>query len=172
MEGTSAIPLQLQTSMIGVHKRCTHGREQIYCKECGGSQVCPHGRRRSFCKECVGGAICKHLRRRQQCSICSPENVYKLYKTTAVKRNYAFTITFQEFKDIVSSPCFYCGEKDDPRGIDRQDNTVGYVLGNSRPCCKVCNRMKSSRTESDFVKACCRISAHVVLQGLIHVVEE
>ena len=41
---------------MGGHKKCKHGRQRWYCKECGGGGICEHGRRRSQCKECGGGS--------------------------------------------------------------------------------------------------------------------
>jgi 5-methylcytosine-specific restriction endonuclease McrA len=35
-------------------------------------------------------------------------------------------------------------------GIDRVDNTKGYTIENSRPCCFRCNQAKSSMTEQEF----------------------
>ena len=38
-------------------KRCPHGKQKHYCKECGGSQICPHERIKRYCKECGGKQI-------------------------------------------------------------------------------------------------------------------
>ena len=42
---------------MGGHKKCKHGRQRWYCKECGGGGICEHGRRRSRCKECGGSSL-------------------------------------------------------------------------------------------------------------------
>jgi hypothetical protein len=36
-------------------------------------------------------------------------------------------------------------------GIDRVDNEIGYVRGNSAPCCTICNRMKRELSYSGFL---------------------
>jgi hypothetical protein len=36
-------------------------------------------------------------------------------------------------------------------GIDRINSAHGYVPGNVVPCCKVCNFMKQSLTQSEFI---------------------
>jgi arginine decarboxylase-like protein len=44
-------------------------------------------------------------------------------------------------------------------GIDRWDNSRGYFADNVVPCCKDCNRAKSTRTPRDFVEGCRAIAA-------------
>ena len=84
---------------------------------------------------------------------------YGAYKKSAKIRNYSFELTKEQFKEIVVQPCIYCGKEltQEKRskssngtfkytGIDRYDNTKGYTLENSVPCCKVCNRIKTNMT--------------------------
>ena len=35
-------------------------------------------------------------------------------------------------------------------GVDRVDNTKGYSVDNSVPCCKFCNTAKHTMSEGDF----------------------
>lgn len=35
-------------------------------------------------------------------------------------------------------------------GIDRKNSSEGYTLGNSLPCCRVCNRAKSDMDYEEF----------------------
>jgi hypothetical protein len=51
-------------------KKCPHGRQKVYCKECGGGSICEHNRRRSHCKHCGGGSLCSHERIRSTCKDC------------------------------------------------------------------------------------------------------
>ena len=44
-------------------------------------------------------------------------------------------------------------------GIDRYDNTLGYTLENSVPCCKQCNRIKTDMAASEFAERLERIVA-------------
>lgn len=48
----------------------------------------------------------------------------------------------EEFKNIISKPCTYCG---DIRkiGLDRIDNSKGHIKTNVVPCCYECNTAKS-----------------------------
>lgn len=88
---------------------------------------------------------------------------YECYKKNALKRNYEFKLTKEEFKILVTQPCFYCGrektqEKRDKQnngsfkytGIDRYDNSKGYTTDNCVPCCKTCNMMKGTMTAIEF----------------------
>jgi len=43
-------------------------------------------------------------------------------------------------------------------GIDRIDNSKGYIEGNMVPCCKICNWMKSDKSSIDFIQKCKDIS--------------
>lgn len=63
----------------------------------------------------------------------------------ARNKNIAFTITFEDYLEIVKKPCEYCGHEL-PRtgsGLDRVVCSEGYEKHNVVPCCTVCNRVKS-----------------------------
>ena len=66
--------------------------------------------------------------------------------STARKDNEDFTITLEEYKVIVCQPCEYCGwtMANNGRGIERIDNSKGYVPGNCAPACGLCNSMKGN----------------------------
>lgn len=44
-------------------------------------------------------------------------------------------------------------------GIDRWDNSRGYLADNVVPCCKDCNRAKMTRPPREFVEGCRAIAA-------------
>ena len=73
-------------------------------------------------------------------------------------------IGLQTFKELVVQPCVYCGfeasnEVRDRRsrlvlrinGVDRIDNTKGYVEGNVAPSCRYCNAAKNDRKLKYFL---------------------
>lgn len=92
------------------------------------------------------------------------EALYSKYKTSAKTRNLEFTLSFQEFTDIVSKNCHYCNAPPSQSrksgrmntdccvysGIDRVDNTKGYVQGNCEPSCKQCNYAKRTLSIAEF----------------------
>jgi len=45
----------------------------------------------------------------------------------------------------ISKQCVYCGEKNDPRGLDRIFNNKGHLKNNVVPCCAICNTTRSDR---------------------------
>jgi hypothetical protein len=79
---------------------------------------------------------------------------YKTYYTKAHKRDYEFTLTEDFFLKIISSPCHYCAyfKEGEAVGIDRINNSIGYLPENCVPCCEVCNRMKSFYHPAFFVE--------------------
>jgi len=85
---------------------------------------------------------------------------YGRLKQTAATRNYELTISYDAFSKIIASPCLYCGEIDQRRGIDRINNSLGYTVENAAPCCKICNYMKKTLTTEDFLKHAKRIVLH------------
>lgn len=79
-------------------------------------------------------------------------------KGSAVKRNLEFLIDIDFYKDnIFDKECYYCGEKYDGMGIDRIDNTKGYIKDNCVPCCGKCNSMKQQMTFNEFIEHCNKI---------------
>jgi len=84
---------------------------------------------------------------------------YKSYFNGAVKRNYEFLITFEEFTDLISKPCYYCEEVNIVNGIDRVDNIKGYTIDNCKPSCKMCNVMKLDHPFDKFIEKCIKIAS-------------
>ena len=76
---------------------------------------------------------------------------YRTMKGSGIKRNYSVKISFDKFCKIVLNPCVYCGENKKRIGIDRIDNTKGYTIENSAPCCTTCNMMKKVMTVEEFI---------------------
>jgi hypothetical protein len=97
--------------------------------------------------------------------------LYLQCRQGANDRGYDFSITREEFAGIISKDCRYCGIKPFAtrgpewdrvvyNGVDREDNTRGYVLDNCVPCCKVCNVAKRSLTVEEFLTWVRRIYEH------------
>lgn len=84
-------------------------------------------------------------------------NLLLTYKKSARLRNIEFNLNNEEFYNMTKQNCYYC---DVPpaqikraklhygeylyNGIDRVDNTKGYINTNCVPCCKECNYNKVS----------------------------
>ncbi len=102
------------------------------------------------------------------------------YKNGARRGNREWHLTNQSFREMVTSPCFYCqsslenkitsGKQVTPEarewstfiytGIDRMDSRKGYSVDNCVPCCSTCNFMKRHLEISEFYKILRRIIKH------------
>jgi len=82
------------------------------------------------------------------------ENNYKIYKRNADIKNLTFTISYGDYVNIVEQNCYYCGivQERGFNGIDRKDQTKGYILENCVSCCKMCNYLKGSTSDDVFIK--------------------
>lgn len=65
-------------------------------------------------------------------------------------------IDFDTFSSLVKGKCYYCGQVGSNstgyNGIDRVDNSKGYIEGNVVSCCKQCNRAKGTESAELFRK--------------------
>lgn len=59
-----------------------------------------------------------------------------------------------QFMSFWNKPCFYCGLVVDPVGLDRVDNSKGYVYKNLVSCHYRCNIAKASMTRDEFIELC------------------
>lgn len=88
------------------------------------------------------------------------------YKTRAKKYSYEFELTKEQFKELISRECSYCGRQaggihgfenktNQPlvySGIDRKNPTIGYTIENSVPCCKQCNYGKHNLQYEEWTR--------------------
>lgn len=74
-----------------------------------------------------------------------PQRKYYDYRHNSNKRSREFALTFDQFMTFWQKPCRYCTEAIPTIGLDRLDNTKGYLLTNIVPCCSECNRIRSNK---------------------------
>ena len=85
------------------------------------------------------------------------------YRRNAVVRDYRWSLTKEYFEELTKQNCYYCGALPAQKyrqvnsngwyiynGIDRVDNSEGYVPSNVVPCCIKCNKMKGKLSENGF----------------------
>lgn len=82
---------------------------------------------------------------------------FVLGKRQAMRRKKEWLITIEEFKSIIANPCYYCNNKLGPpteigTGLDRLDNTKGYIISNIVSCCNFCNTIKSNKLSCSETK--------------------
>jgi 5-methylcytosine-specific restriction endonuclease McrA len=162
-------------------------KDSIVGKSFGKWKVLGYDKRREkWTVQCTCGHVGKHTRtdlvkgRSTQCMGCysrrlQPDEsafnaVWNDYVQQAKRRQLEWSLTREQARKIFSSSCFYCGivpsrVKTIPNGhgsfsfngIDRKNNSSGYVLKNCVPCCRICNFMKSDMSLADFLKHVRRI---------------
>lgn len=90
--------------------------------------------------------------------------LYENYSNNSKNRGISFELDKNSFREITKENCYYCGSKPSYimkskhktgtyiyNGIDRVDNTLGYVLENVVPCCGICNKAKMAMSREDFL---------------------
>ncbi len=53
-------------------------------------------------------------------------------------------------------------------GVDRYDNSMGYTLANSKPCCTFCNNAKHKYSISEFLSKINKIQRHQEKIGVVN----
>uniref|UniRef100_A0A6C0I7D7 Uncharacterized protein n=1 Tax=viral metagenome TaxID=1070528 RepID=A0A6C0I7D7_9ZZZZ len=98
---------------------------------------------------------------------------YQEYITSANKRCISFDVSIEEFATLVGSECAYCRYYNESEviGIDRVDNSIGYITSNVVGCCSVCNRMKNTHS-LEFFKEHVRKLYHTMIEDEEHEISE
>lgn len=91
----------------------------------------------------------------------TPKGKFSIYKNTAKERGINFELRYEDFLKFFDKDCHYCGEKIldcGGVGIDRVDNTKGYTLDNTVPCCRPCNIAKLTYTAEEYIERCIKVA--------------
>jgi hypothetical protein len=77
---------------------------------------------------------------------CTLSYKYSEARSECVRRKIQFLLSFDEYKEVATQPCYYCNSDQiyQGTGLDRVDNTMGYIITNVVSCCGTCNQMKSN----------------------------
>lgn len=147
-------------------------RHKWLCKcDCGNHHVVQQGNLISGGVKSCGCARYNHLKLPTE--EASFNRVFRYYKTNAIRKNQLFDLSKDQFRQICTQKCHYCGSEPKDffkrqndnghfffNGIDRKTNHEGYTLSNSLPCCRICNRAKSDMAYGDFIQYIERIKTH------------
>lgn len=118
-------------------------------------------------KKTISCGCVKRLRYRKEFGESSFNRLFRQYEKDAKRRNLKFILTKNDVKNLTKQNCFYCGKCPSQivkakqgnnvgygdyiyNGIDRIDNTKGYILDNCVPCCGDCNRSKRTLEFDEF----------------------
>jgi hypothetical protein len=80
-------------------------------------------------------------------------------KGEAKRRGFDFNLDLDSYASLISGKCHYMG-CDMPKsgsGLDRMDNSKGYVLGNVVPCCWSCNMIKGNTVSYEEMLAIAKL---------------
>jgi hypothetical protein len=80
---------------------------------------------------------------------------FSQYRNRAICLGLDFSISEFEYNDITKNNCYICGKLNSSKnenGIDRVDNSIGYILENARACCAECNYMKIDYNFDDMIR--------------------
>lgn len=99
-------------------------------------------RRREWVKNNPEKKSAQHRRYNQ-----SLKGRYNTSKGNAKRREKEFTLTFEQFCEVIEQPCHYCNNELGKKsitgvGLDRMNNSQGYIWGNVKSCCRSCNQIK------------------------------
>lgn len=106
----------------------------------------------------------KPSRNRKPDGVAARNSLHRIYKMSAAKRNLPFEISKDRFIFLIQQACESCGVppfkmyKSNYKncvpcfynGVDRIDNSQGYIEGNVRPFCFDCNQAKHNKSEEQF----------------------
>ena len=93
-------------------------------------------------------------------------------KQGAKTRGLSFELSTEEFRDLIQRNCFYCNEPPSEHangvltyksnGIDRLDNSIGYIKANCVTACASCNLAKGTKSVAEFLKWAVSVVHHSV----------
>lgn len=101
-------------------------------------------------------------------------------RQSAKSKKQEFALSLRDIENIVFQECFYCGAlpqrhikhtreiaevKVPVNGIDRYDNSKGYTIENSVPCCTECNYLKCDYHGLEFIKKIREMSRFLEIKG-------
>lgn len=155
-----------------------HNRTRWVCLcDCGKtvistSRALLHDNRKSC--GCLRIDMAKEKRKLPQMDASLPDGVaafnvlFGIYARNAMSRGFTFELSKELFRTLTKGSCYYCGAPPSKafnnsglcksqytyNGIDRVDNSIGYIPENCVSCCKLCNSMKSNYSYDEFVNKC------------------
>lgn len=94
---------------------------------------------------------------------------YGTYRLHASERGLTFDLTLEEFSTITSQKCHYCNEftiNKNYCGVDRVRNNEGYSLTNCVPCCTMCNLMKHTHNQQEWIEHMKKVLNNIKSKGI------
>jgi ATP-dependent Clp protease protease subunit len=137
------------------------------CISCGSDKNVRHQGPR--CVNCyrkeINPAILDRIKAYRKAKGATTTDRFHKGKTEAKLRKIVWNLSKEEFAELNSKPCFYCGGPLPTNGVglDRISNekTIGYVKENVVPCCGICNSIRGDKlTVSETIAAVHSVKEH------------
>lgn len=102
--------------------------------------------------------------------------LFDTYRRRSLEKGFSFDLSKEEFREMTSENCFYCGLEPKQKaakgmgicygeylynGIDRIDSKKGYSKDNIVPCCGQCNVAKNDYSYEEFLIWAKRLSGNL-----------
>jgi hypothetical protein len=136
---------EMREATVTRSKRSGNTREQRKCTGCGQffhltKENFPPGAGYGFayrCRPCANRKIQKWTR--------TGQGLLTACRKIDRRRGTANDLELEFIQaHIVGKPCYYCGSNQST-GVDRKDNTLGYLKSNVLPCCTSCNLLRGDK---------------------------
>ena len=112
------------------------------------------------------------------CGEASFRGLVGVYKRIAKGRGNEWGLTRDQARSLMRQPCHYCGVAPQQiyrnsktsngafvyNGIDRADNSLGYLPENAVSCCGMCNKAKRDVPVEEFLAWIVRAYEHGLAQ--------
>lgn len=151
----------------------------VKCTYCGIESIQSVNHLKNNPKSC---SSCKYERRNSIPTLQAPRNCVKsTYISGAKARDLEFSLSDEDFDNLIFNNCYYCDSKPSVyqsdlkfnktdevfkrNGIDRLDSTFGYTKENCVPCCPTCNLMKMTLSHNEFLSHINKIHSNIVNKG-------
>jgi hypothetical protein len=69
----------------------------------------------------------------------------------SIKRNKTWSLSIDEAMQFWNKSCFYCGDAVNGLHLDRIDSKKGYIFNNVVSACGICNIMKYTFSQDEFL---------------------
>jgi hypothetical protein len=160
--------------------------------DCGNTKIISCNNLMSGCTESCGCKKMELDKWKQRNILCNiPRNTYKykkppgeglfhkiyvIYRSSTIKRNMEFQLNKDQFRELINGNCYICGNPPSKilrypkkyrgeyiwNGIDRVDNSIGYIISNCKSCCERCNKAKNAMSLEEFKSFVLRAYNHLI----------
>lgn len=149
-------------------KKCMseYVRRDQKCETCGGPISVPRSHKRKYCS-----FSCRSAGNRLASGRALRNEAVATYLRHAKARGLVWALTDDQIDGLFAGDCHWCGDPPSNRryrkrsfgefiynGIDRVNNSIGYVAGNVVSCCFTCNSMKRDFDQHTFITKALRIA--------------